>query len=56
MKIKALMRKKVKGKKVDSMVNDKYKKLSETILKDKIIRIKQIYNDSFNEASKFYVR
>jgi len=56
MKIKALMKRKVKGKKVDSMVNEKYKKLSETSLKVKITKIKRVYSDSFNEASKFYVR
>ena len=56
MKIKALMRRKIKGKKVNSMVNEKYKKLSETSLKDKITKIKQIYSDSFNEAGRFYVR
>lgn len=44
---------KIKAQKVDSMVNDRYKKLSETSLKDKI---KKIYSDSFNEASNFYVR
>jgi hypothetical protein len=56
MKIKALIKRKVKGKKIDSMVNEKYKKLSETSLKDKIAKIKKAYSDSFSEASNFYVR
>jgi hypothetical protein len=56
MKIKALIKRKVKGKKIDSMVNEKYKKLSETSLKDKITKIKKVYSDSLSEASNFYVR
>lgn len=56
MKIKALIKRKVKGKKIDSMVNEKYKKLSETSLKDKIAKIKKAYSDSFSEASNFYIR
>ena len=56
MKIKFLIEKKIKAQKVNSMVNDKYKKLSETSLKDRIKKIKKTYSDSFNEANNFYVR
>ena len=56
MKIKALMKRRIKGKLVESMTNEKYKIVCETTLKTKIIQIKKIYSDSLNEAGRFYVR
>lgn len=56
MKIRALMKRKIAGQVVESMTNDTYKKISNTILKEKITQIKKRYSDSLSEAGKFYVR
>jgi len=56
MKIKALMRKNIKGQKIVTMTNDKYKKMCETKLIKEIQEIKRVYTNSMNEAGKFYVR
>jgi len=56
MKIKALMKRRIKGKEVKSMTNNTYKEMCDTTLKVKINQIKKIYSDSLNEAGKFYVR
>ncbi len=56
MKIKALMRRKIKGTIITSMTNETYKRKCKTTLKEKISQINKTYSDSLNEAGKFYVR
>lgn len=56
MKIKALMKRKIRGTKISSMTNDRYKMICETELKDRINNIKKVYSDSMSEAGKYFVR
>jgi len=56
MKIKALMKRKIRGTKISSMTNDRYKKVCKTELKDKITSIKKVYSDSMSDAGKYFVR
>lgn len=56
MKIKALMKRNIRGTKVETMTNETYKKLSQGRVKKEIKIIKKTYSDSFSDADKYYVR
>lgn len=56
MKIKALMKKKIKPQKIETMTNSTYRTKCTTTLKTKIVQINKTYSDSLNEAGRFYVR
>ena len=56
MKIKALMKKRIRSKKIETMTNSTYKAKWATTLKAKIEQIDKTYSDSLNEAGEFYVR
>jgi hypothetical protein len=56
MKIKALIKKRIKPQKIETMTNDEYKRKCTTTLRTKLVHINKTYSDSLNEAGKFYVR
>jgi hypothetical protein len=56
MKIKALMKRMIKGKLVVSKINNKYKIACEITLTTKITQIIKTYSDPLNEVGRFYVR